>query len=481
MSVYTVGTEITVTWILPAEASPPAESSYDIVFVPSTLSGTYTDAGLLSYVAPTAAFPGSVTFAFLPVSVGLFKVLLTTGTGGTHTVIDESTFWAFSGVLTSDPSTYVRGVLSYAAPTLLYTTTASVLTWREINGVCGDPNDPDLLWIAGWHTSADTLASIASIRISTGDITEYQDVITNVINTDSHGIAVGPTGRVVVLKVTPEAGNNYEAYYSDGAPYTTWTKCTRDAGYSQAFGGAYEILYDEYLEVWLWMSSTKVGISLDGITWYLQEADIAQDDIAPWNNMSSSGWMFRIRDRLSNILTFGSSTISGDSERFTYTTINGPVTSIPITPTLIDLNVDVYGATVPGSKIVTAAPHPGGEELLLINRDGFIITTNGAGDADLGSIVDVEAQVSFTGTVRHFFWMKDFDKYMLITSVPATWYESVDGENWTLSTDTRFTAYTALPFNGFDACNALYRYPDHRGVAFTVNPTGFASSLIVTQ
>jgi hypothetical protein len=481
--IYIVGTEITITWILEVNASPPPESSYDITFVPATLAGTYTDDGLLSYIAPTADFPGSVTFSFLPTSAGLFKFRLTTGTGATHTVIDENTFWVFSGVPTSAASTCVRGVISYAEPATVYTGQEAVLTWYKINGICGDPSDPDVIWITGWRLGTDTKAGIASVRISTGVTTEYGDVITGVLGSDTRGIAVGPTGRVVVLKSTPVSGNNYEAYYSDAHPFTTWTQCTRDTGYSQEFGSPTDILYDDHLDVWWWLSAIKLGISADGITWYLQQGDILSDDMSPWENVSGA-FLHRVPDRLSNILAIGSPAVGVGTEMFTYSLAN-PVdaTSVPITENLINVQEDFYGPSWSGGSIITAAPHSGGEELLLVNEIGLIITTNGAAGADTDSVVDVDAQVSFAGTVIYFFWIEDFGKYMLYAASGGTgvWYESADAETWIASTDTRFTPYTQLDFYAGNSQANIFTYPDHRGVAFVNDTTGFDGDLIITR
>ena len=112
--------------------------------------------------------------------------------------------------------------------------------------------------------------------------------------------------------------------------------------------------------------------------------------------------------------------------------------------------------------------------------DGFLITTIGPDDADISSVVDVKTQTGYTGTAYYFFWLADFNKYMIYTSNPDAWYESTDAVTWVLSTDTRFTTLDDLIVWGNLETVNLYRYPEHRGVAWT-HYNGSTDDLVITK
>lgn len=107
---FIVNNEITITWVIAPTASPLAESAYDIKFSPSDLDGTYTDAAIINYVAPTAEFAGSIQYKFTPDKAGRYKIYLTTGTAASYVVLDKKNFWVFCAALTTAPSTEVLGL-----------------------------------------------------------------------------------------------------------------------------------------------------------------------------------------------------------------------------------------------------------------------------------------------------------------------------------------------------------------------------------
>jgi len=92
---YIAGNEITITWILAPTDTPLAATDYDIRFVPSGLDGTYTDAAIVNYVAPTALFAGSIQYLWTPAQPGHYQIFLTCGVAAAYTIKDKKDFWVF--------------------------------------------------------------------------------------------------------------------------------------------------------------------------------------------------------------------------------------------------------------------------------------------------------------------------------------------------------------------------------------------------
>jgi len=106
---YIINFAITITWVLAPTASPLLATAFDIRFFPADLAGTYTDAAIVNYVAPTAEFAGSLQYVFTPTEVGRYKIFLTTGASTSYTIIDKKDFWVFAASPTTQPVTEVLG------------------------------------------------------------------------------------------------------------------------------------------------------------------------------------------------------------------------------------------------------------------------------------------------------------------------------------------------------------------------------------
>lgn len=111
---YTVGNEITVTWVIPPTDIPLVASDYDIRVIPSGLNGSYTDAGITNYVAPSEFYAGSMTYTFTPTSIGRFQLWLSTGTGLRYKILNKKNFWVFASSPVSAAST--RAISSIRRP-----------------------------------------------------------------------------------------------------------------------------------------------------------------------------------------------------------------------------------------------------------------------------------------------------------------------------------------------------------------------------
>jgi hypothetical protein len=148
---YLIDTEITCRWKLAPTGSPVPEANYDIRVVPPGLSGTYTDSGIVDYVAPSANYGGSLAYKFTPTVNGLFKVTLSIGTGANYQVIGEKKLWVFSSAPTSVGSTLVSSAL---ASTPVYTGSVRLTTGTSPTeyGLYSIATDGTKIVVAGTQT-----------------------------------------------------------------------------------------------------------------------------------------------------------------------------------------------------------------------------------------------------------------------------------------------------------------------------------------
>jgi hypothetical protein len=86
MSIHVKDTELTFVWGILPTGAPPVKSDFDILLVLPNGVGTYTDDGVLTYVAPTSTTQGIVTYKYTPTTLGRYQVSLTVG-GSTDYVI----------------------------------------------------------------------------------------------------------------------------------------------------------------------------------------------------------------------------------------------------------------------------------------------------------------------------------------------------------------------------------------------------------
>ena len=113
---FLVGNPILIKWVLAPTGTPLLESDYDLALVDAPLNGTYTDAGLTNYVAPTATTPGIIEYTLTVNTAGFYKVQLTTGTAAAHTLIDEKTFFVLQNAPVALASTIATQGKSNTGP-----------------------------------------------------------------------------------------------------------------------------------------------------------------------------------------------------------------------------------------------------------------------------------------------------------------------------------------------------------------------------
>ncbi len=435
---YIVGNEITITWVIAPTDSPLTAEDYDIRFVPSSLDGTYTDDAILTYVAPSALYAGSFTYLFTPNHVGRYQIYLTTGTAASHQVLNKKDFWVFKDAPSSVPSIVVYGPGSYPGEQPYNSQAIGYDNqFYRIDGVCMDPVLPNTLWFCGEHVSGDTKASIAKIDTLTGTITEYLNLVTFPVGKLPGAIAVNRTGRVILTNRTIE-GADYEAYYSD-SPYTSWTKCTRSA-FSTTAAGAGSVKYDNYLDVFWWLTGTKLGVSIDGITFTEQTFDRYGNDVNEIS-LSSQETIFRLNDVGANVLYCMTATLGGGGERIMATTIAPPFGSQPRAWQDMDGQEDFFGAGPDAQNICGIAPNLERTSAWAMGvENGYMVEAVG-GTGFGGTVTDISGQI--TGVPTRFFTIHDFRKSFLGCRDGGAWnwYESTDMLIWTPSIDTRITGF----------------------------------------
>lgn len=460
---YLAGEEITVTWVLGPTDSPLLASDYDISITFPDLNGTYTNDGIINYVAPTATTAGSLQYKFTSSTVGRVRLSLTTGTAASHDVLDEKDFWIFAAAPTSAASLKVLAASARPGVKLFKTNTAAFnLDWRFIDAICQDAGDPNILWISGEHEFGDTKPSIARLDITDYSVTEYLDVITVPSGKLTDGIAVNESGRVVVTNRTPEPGAQYEAYYSD-SPYTTWTKCTRHGSFPTTSAGVRGLKYDEELGSFVWLTQTRMAMSKDGITFTGQTFDNAGDDVLEVSN-ASVGFIDRMNIDNQNSFYSGTASLGGGAERFLIWNGVAPA-SWPEPWQNLNGNTDVFGSGHNTQNIVSVAPSLSLDSVWGVTATGLMIECTDGLTFAQGTIVDVSSQL--TGNPTHLLTITDFGIMYLFCRHIGAWniYESTDATTWTLSTDTRFTDYDMASAAGW-ADMKVTKYRDFSGIAW---------------
>ena len=112
MSIYLINNSITVTWVLGPTDNVIPEAEYDIQIITSGLEGSYTDGGIINYVAPTSITAGSIQYVFTPLAPGKYQLVLSTGEGNGYTELDKKDFWLFEQAPVTFTATKVLGALS---------------------------------------------------------------------------------------------------------------------------------------------------------------------------------------------------------------------------------------------------------------------------------------------------------------------------------------------------------------------------------
>ena len=292
---YIVGNEITVTWVLGPTDSPLAESAYDISIIPSNLEGTYTDAAIINYVAPTATTAGSIQYAFTPQYPGRWRITLTTGTGASYTVLEENHFWIFASASVSVGSNKVLSAISNPYPNFVGPVSMDGTSgiWREMHAVCRHHSDPTKLVCVGLEVFTDIGVSIGVIDLTDGTITVIKEPFGSSV-TQAAGIACDGVGRYV-LSQNNSTANFYYRHYADSTNLSAWTQCT-DSGWNSQFHGGGWMRYSDELGFWFMGDQISVYMSEDGATWYQQNMDTVVSTDIPmiqcWGMLDT--WQYKI-------------------------------------------------------------------------------------------------------------------------------------------------------------------------------------------
>jgi len=140
---YINNTTVTVNFVLAPSALPPAQSTYDLLVKTPAGVVTYTDSGLLTYVAPTATAQGSATYAHLLNEEGRWEFSLTSGTDACFTVISKILLYSMTPVVFGSTQTVNKQALvaNFVIPTIplapsvlaaaVVSDTAIDLTWTD--------------------------------------------------------------------------------------------------------------------------------------------------------------------------------------------------------------------------------------------------------------------------------------------------------------------------------------------------------------
>ncbi|MEE8599384.1 MAG: hypothetical protein V3S69_07775, partial [Dehalococcoidales bacterium] len=368
---YIVNTALKIRWLLAPTGSPLTSSDYDIRLVPPSLSGTYTDDGIINFTAPSATHSGVLEYDFTPLFPGLWKVFLTTGTGASYQVLEEETFWLFETAPTSAAALRVLGVLSRPTQSEFYSGFTSFATqYMQVNGLSQHPVDTNKIYVAMRKSGADAKGGYAILNTDDGSITEQ--LLTSPLGY-TVGIAVNETGRVCTISMGVDGGQ-YRAYYSDDN-MATWTMCTQ-SGFTTASAGNYNIYYDRVLKIFIWQIGTKLAISLDGITFYHQQVDFYDTDVSPYDH--SALWLHRVlfEDDTSLILS-GYRVSGGTTEALMKMQVTTPPSSAPMAWQDWNIFWDIYGAGYGQQNIHAAAVSIDGNNIWAVSSAGVFIRTTG--------------------------------------------------------------------------------------------------------
>lgn len=429
---YITGNEITVRWILPPTASPLTASDYDVRLVPATLAGTYTNAGVTSFVAPTAAYSGNMQYAFTPTTKGRWRILLCTGTGASTIVLDEKDFWVFDSESLSENTLTVLGKLLYPEQPEGYTGITKVtVNWYTIEGICQDPDNLNHFYITGKKDIADLNGSVARIDRADNSVTEWVSVLWC---PDPRDIAVN-NGIITVLEASP-----FRARWATTAdPSVTYTACTFDS--STSGHGSQGLNYDPYYQAVFARSDAGMWVSLDGKDFKRQSYNLGYSE----NGLPS---YFYSRTNVNSVKAWwtGNSVLGGgaeDIQRGVDTT--SPLVAVPMTYTTVTRAANVYGGSVTSQSLCGLAQNPDGNAIWVLSRAGYLIgNTTGAVDGWSGTPQNLSSLIPGTNA-NNIGSIVDFGKMYIAVDGPGNdttnvFLESADGSSWAATTDERFTA-----------------------------------------
>ena len=432
MSIYLINNSITVTWVLGPTDNVIPEAEYDIQIITSGLEGSYTDGGIINYVAPTSITAGSIQYVFTPLAPGKYQLVLSTGEGNGYSELDKKDFWLFEEVPVSFTSTKILGALSRPQAKLFPTETQEWTSpnWYTISGITQHPTDTDMLYIFGREGFGDSLSTLQIYNFRTGAFTNYKTVPFN----DPNSIAVTPSGRVYVL----QGESPYACYWAD-APYSSWTAATGSAP-----GGGGDINYDPVLDRMWWGTTTKMLVAAaDATVFSYQNFELAPPGGSQFNCGNSVYWVRKEIAGTNFALWSGDVPISPSASERIYMNSQGAGAALPLTYTDVPEILDIYGSGGPYSAQVPkgSALTPDGSKWF-VTGSGMILNSTLDGITWGEDFVDL-ATISGLTTFGYMFGVPAFNKMLVVGTNGATfeWWESSDGLTWAQSTDIRFTTY----------------------------------------
>lgn len=266
---YIVGNEITISWVLPPTGSPLTQADYDIKIIPSDLNGTYTDAAVTGFVAPSAGYAGSITYAFTPISTGRYMLWLTTGAAASYTILDEKDFWVFLEAPVSTACDKAIGVISRGGVSPLPITNDGA-AWNDVLQIYDIASDGTNVLVVGTKAGGTSFVWKTDNTLTS---------VTEIVEYESGGFSNWQSFRYLeFIEYSPKhdrwvcSNEQGDIYYSDDVG-ATWTAVTYASGWSPNVPQITRLHWNPHLEVWFAGSAniSVLMISTDGITWTRQQ------------------------------------------------------------------------------------------------------------------------------------------------------------------------------------------------------------------
>lgn len=269
---YLINNEITVTWILPPTDTPLAASDYDIRITTGSLEGTYTDAGIINYTAPTSESGGSIQYQFTPLAQGRYRLNLTTGLSTGCTRLDEKSYWVFGESPVTAGNLKVLSKLSYPVPIINPPPIVSGgAGWEDIYEIFDMKSDgTNILFSAARQNTTKAIWKTdhqlsAPVEVAAWNVTNFSNAVAQ---RELQFVEYIPS-----LDRWITATDGGDVYYSDDTG-ATWTACTMyTPGWSLTAADTLTVHWNPHLG-YLYVASSDFStmqVSTDGITFGRQQ------------------------------------------------------------------------------------------------------------------------------------------------------------------------------------------------------------------
>lgn len=209
---FIVNNPVTVRWEIEPTDTPLEEADYDISVITPTVKGSYTDAGVTNFQAPTALKSGNIEYTLTAKYVGRYTLHLTTGTGLSHTVIDKQRLHVFSEV----PP--LQNSLKAWASRAIATDSVTITSERSVFAFATDPIDIATDGNGNWV-----------ILCKFGRVYYTSDLI-------NFTLAVSPVSSVEPQSIATDGNGRWLAFGQGGA--TRWTSDDNGVTWIERWDGA---------------------------------------------------------------------------------------------------------------------------------------------------------------------------------------------------------------------------------------------------